>query len=170
MVNYKIVKLNYKYCDFLREFDYRVAYNSGSKELRPYIGVLFKIADIEYFAPLSSPKPKHKSIHRSIDMIKLDDGNLGVINLNNMLPVLSNNYEILDLNSPKNISEIKRYNLLKKQLRWLNSNRISINKKANNLYKMYVNGKLSDNIKSRCCNFILLESKCKEYNNLLISV
>ena len=45
---FKIVKVDYKYCNYLREFDYRVAYNSGIKELRPYIGVLFKVMDIEY--------------------------------------------------------------------------------------------------------------------------
>lgn len=52
----KIVKVNSKYCDYLRKYDCRVPFNAGSKELRPFIGVLFKINDCEYFAPLSSPK------------------------------------------------------------------------------------------------------------------
>ena len=33
-----------------------------------------------------------------------------------------------------------------------------------NLNQLYNNGKLPQNIKSRCCNFKLLEAKCVEYN------
>ena len=58
--SFKIVKIDSKYCDYLRKFDDKVPYNAGSKELRPFIGVLFMVEDIQYFAPLSSPKPKHK--------------------------------------------------------------------------------------------------------------
>ena len=57
----KIVKINSDYCDYLRKYDIRVPYNAGSKELRPFVGVLFCVNNIEYFAPLSSPKPKHKN-------------------------------------------------------------------------------------------------------------
>ena len=69
---------------------------------------------MKYFAPLSSFKPKHKRLSETIDFIKI--GDMAVINLNNMLPVSSNNYIVLDLNSPKSISDVKRYNLLKKHL------------------------------------------------------
>ena len=31
--NFKIVKVDYKYCDYLRQFDLRVPYNAGKKEL-----------------------------------------------------------------------------------------------------------------------------------------
>ena len=40
-----------------------------------------------YFAPLSSPKPKHlKMSNKAIDVFKIDDGKLGVVNINNMIP------------------------------------------------------------------------------------
>ena len=170
MKYFKIVKLDYKYCDYLREYDYRVAYNKGSKELRPYIGVLFNIKNIEYFAPLSSPKDKHKKMRDTIDLIRINNGEYGVINFNNMLPVQSNNYDVLYLNSPKNNIELKRFNLLKKQLRWMNSNRDIIYKNAITLYTLYKNNQLPSRIRKRCCDFILLEDKCQEYNNTLISV
>lgn len=41
--NFKIVKVDSKYCDYLRKFDNRVMYNTGEKDLRPFVGVLFKI-------------------------------------------------------------------------------------------------------------------------------
>ena len=84
---FKIVKIDYNYCDYLRKFDNKVCYNAGVKELRPFIGVLFQINSKEYYAPLSSPKNKHKVLKNKLDLIKIDDGKLGVININNMIPV-----------------------------------------------------------------------------------
>lgn len=78
---------------------------------------------MEYYAPLSSPKLKHMNIKNNIDIIKIDGGRLGVVNFNNMIPVTSFNYEIIDLNvKPKDSSELKRQILLKSQLLWLNKN------------------------------------------------
>ena len=96
--SFKIVKIDSKYCDYLRQYDNKVSYNAGIKNLRPFIGVLFRIDKCEYFAPLSSPKPKHKKLKNTLDLIKIDEGNLGVINFNNMIPVTSNNYTLFDLN------------------------------------------------------------------------
>ncbi|MBQ2640206.1 MAG: type III toxin-antitoxin system ToxN/AbiQ family toxin [Bacilli bacterium] len=164
--NFKIVKVNYKYCDFLRKYDNKVSYNAGTKDLRPFIGVLFKIDKFEYFAPLSSPKKKHKQLRNTIDLIKINKGKYGVINFNNMIPVKSNNYEEFDLNKKtSNKKEIQRIALMNNQLRWLTSNKKDIYTKSRLLYNLYKNNKLSKNIKTRCCNFPLLEEKCKEYNN-----
>ena len=57
--NFKIVKVDSNYCNFLRQYDNKVSYNAGSKELRPFVGVLFIVNYKDYFAPLSSPKKKH---------------------------------------------------------------------------------------------------------------
>lgn len=46
--NLKIVKVDYRYCDYLRKFDNKVDYNAGNKELRPFIGVLFEIENMKY--------------------------------------------------------------------------------------------------------------------------
>lgn len=137
---FKIVKIDSKYCDYLRNFDEKVIYNAFDKELRPFIGVLFIVGKYEYFAPLSSPKEKHKRLKNQIDLIKIEDGKLGVINFNNMVPVM------------------------KKQLRWLTTNKKEIYTKSNLLYNLYKNNKLSSNVRNRCCNFILLETKCEDYN------
>ena len=162
---FKIVKVDYKYCDYLRKFDKRVIYNAGIKSLRPFIGILFKIDNIEYFAPLSSPKPKHKKLKNAIDLIKIDDGNYGVINFNNMIPVYSFNYEEFDFNMDgKSEKEKARIRLLINQLRWLNSNRKEIYSKSILLYHLYKSNNLDKSVRDRCCNFPLLEEKCKEYN------
>lgn len=165
-MNFKIVIIDYKYCDYLRKFDNKVIYNMGEKELRPFLGVLFNIEKFEYFAPLSSPKKKHKTMKNMLDFFKIKNGELGVINFNNMIPVTSKNYLLINLNSDKLDSNIdKKYKkMLREQVIWLNKNNIQVRKKSNILYKLYTNGKLPLNIIKRCCNFKLLEEKCLEYN------
>ena len=114
----KIVKIDSKYCDFLRKYDNKVIYNFGMKDLRPFVGVLFEINKCEYFAPLSSPKLKHKILRNTINLIKIDNGNYGVINFNNMIPVTANNYVEFDLNKKvTNKNEKFRYKLMNNQLR-----------------------------------------------------
>ena len=97
-----IVKVDSKYCDFLRKYENKVPYNAGEKELRPLVGILFNIGNCEYFAPLSSPKPKHSRLTNTLDLIKMDNGKLGVINFNNMIPVNKSNYNIIGLNEKTN--------------------------------------------------------------------
>lgn len=160
-----IVKVDSNYCDFLRKYENKVPYNAGEKELRPFVGILFNIGNCEYFAPLSSPKPKHSRLANTLDLIKIDNGKLGVINFNNMIPVNKSNYNIIDLNEKTNDkNKSARILLLKNQLRWLNKNRVDIYEKSSNLYKKYVNNLLPINVRNRCCNFILLEEKCRDYN------
>lgn len=164
ILNFKIVRVNSEYCDYLRRFDNKVPYNKNKKELRPFIGILFKIENCEYFAPLSTPKPKHKTMKNTIDFLKIKDGELGALNFNNMIPVRENNYAIVNLNKPAfNESEQKYQKMLIEQLDWLNAHYRQIKSKSFKLYNLYINDKLPKNIKIRCCNFKLLEEKCKEY-------
>ena len=150
IINLKIVRVNSDYCDYLRKFDNKVAYNKNEKELRPFIGVLFQIDTCEYFAPLSSPKLKHKNMKNTVDFFKIKDGELGAVNFNNMIPVNENNYSLVDLNKETlTIAELKQ-----------------VKNKSFRLYQLYNSGRLPENIKSRCCNFKLLEEKCMEYNKI----
>ena len=159
-----LVKINSDYCDFLRTFDKRVPYNYDKKSNRPFVGVLFRVDTYHYFAPLSSPKPKHKTMKATIDFLKIKDGELGAVNFNNMIPVRENNYAIVNLNKPAfNESEQKYQKMLIEQLDWLNAHYRQIKSKSFKLYNLYINDKLPKNIKIRCCNFKLLEEKCKEY-------
>lgn len=60
----KLGKLNFyiiadKYIQYLSQFDKHIAYNKNEK--RPYIGVVIIVEEHYYFAPLFSPKQKHKT-------------------------------------------------------------------------------------------------------------
>lgn len=78
----KLGKLNFyiiddNYIIYLSQFDKHIAYNK--KQKRPYIGVLIIVEGHYYFAPLFSPKTKHKT-----------KDNLGIIRFSDMIPVLKN--------------------------------------------------------------------------------
>ena len=167
--NLKIVRVDSAYCDYLRQFDARVAYNKNEKTLRPFIGVLFEIETCEYFAPLSSPKLTHKKMKNTIDFFKTKNGELVAINFNNMIPVRENNYNLIDLNGETTMSQEAKYQkLLKEQLSWLNEHYNQVKLKSLKLYNLYNNNKLQESIKTRCCNFKLLKKKCMEYNKTKI--
>lgn len=164
ILNLKIVRVSSDYCDYLRKFDNKVAYNKYEKELRPFIGILFKIDECEYFAPLSSPKEKHKKMKNTVDFFKIKNGELGAVNFNNMIPVNKNNYSLVELNKETlTMSELKYQKLLREQLEWLNANYYQVKNKSFKLYNLYNNEKLPQNIMKRCCNFKLLEEKCQQY-------
>ncbi len=164
-----LVRLDANYCNYLRKIDNIVPYNYNEKELRPYVGVLFKVKDFYYYAPLTSPKKKHIEMHSTLDFLKIDNGVLGAINFNNMVPVLENNIEILDLDIIDiNKIETRYCKLLRKQLYWINRNDSQVRNRAISMYQKYINNKLSPNMRKRCCNFKLLEEKCLEYNKNIV--
>lgn len=106
----------------------------------------------------------------TIDFIKIDNGNLGAINFNNMIPIKKECYEEINLMAKtKSEAENKYYHMLYLQLIWLNRNYIKVTKKAKNLYYFYKANKLKENVSKRCCNFTLLEEKCQEYQKSKVS-
>ena len=54
----EIYNIKDSYIQFLRQYDTRVSENKH--ETRPYIGIVFKLGDMKYYVPLTSPKEKHK--------------------------------------------------------------------------------------------------------------
>ena len=125
MERLSFVVVDSAYCDYLRESDLCVPYTMDRKANRPFVGVLLEIHSIPYYAPLSSPKPKHASMKNQIDLLKIDGGRYGVINLNNMIPIHSNSVIQIDLTiSPSDLpSDIKYKALLSNQLTWCNANK-----------------------------------------------
>lgn len=154
----KIVNIDSRYINFLHQYDNRVMYNKGQK--RPYIGILFEVNGLKYYAPLSSPKDKFLSMHNNIDIMKINNGLYGVINFNNMIPVRECTTKILDT---KEIEDYKYKLLVNAQLKFFNKHQNEIIEKATKLYDKYNNNKLPSIIKERCCNFKYLEKIAEQY-------
>jgi len=156
------------YIAYLTTFDNRVPQVDKGPLLRqrPLIGVVLEIEGNKFYAPVSSPKAKHLKMKNSKDFIKIDSGTYGVINLNNMVPVLDKYVQEIDIvNYPiMSKDDLNYVNLLSNQLTWCNSHKQDITERAKALYHTIINGLGNEGLTSRCCNFKLLVEKSKEYN------
>ena len=164
-MNLKLYTANPDYLDFLRKADSCVPYIKDENHARPFIGILLTIENMDYFAPLASPKPKHQSMKNQIDFIKINGGKWGVINLNNMIPIHPScivpiNLKILMVDS-KDERDYKY--LLAEQLSWCISNRTTITSKAARLYAVITSQKARLELAERCCNFSVLEEHYRNY-------
>lgn len=162
-----IYQVDYKYIKYLRTFDKKVTENKidTNNKRRPYIGILITIDNINFIAPLSSPKiyrdkidNNDSSIITKFQILDINNENydLGIVNLSYMIPIKLENCELYNIE--KYGDKYKR--LITKQHTYIKSNQDLLLEKAKKLYKSKDN-----NIKSKCCDFDLLIEKCKEYNS-----
>ena len=59
------------YVNYLRRYDSKVENIDYADKLKPYIGILVTINDINYYVPISSVKEKHYKIKEGMDFIKI---------------------------------------------------------------------------------------------------
>lgn len=160
------------YMNYLKQYDGIVPRIEYQNRMKCFIGVILKRDGIDYFAPLSSYKPKFAGLKNDMDFFKIVNPKTrkiyGAININNMIPVSHHcyteiTYENLDnFRSFFNEREKKQYwKLLNTELQFLKEDIIKQN--AENLYKL-VQNKPNSKLAKRCCDFQLLEEKCIEYN------
>ena len=132
------------------------------KETRPFVGIVIVCGVQKYCIPLSSPKPKHKSMKNDVDFLRIWDGEklIGVLNFNNMIPVDESCITPLNLRVGRNddIATKSYKKMATKQLDWCQRNQDTIVKKANKLYTMLKCDKGSGILKKRCCDFKKLET------------
>lgn len=157
-------KIKDNYIEFLHEYDSKVAENK--REGRPYVGIVLKINDIEYYAPFTSPKSKHLHMSNSKDFRKIGNGRFGAINFNNMIPVPLKELIELDIT---NEPDLRYKRLLQNQYQSIKSDWTAIKKTAEELRNLIFtpDEDLSDydkRVKSRCCNLPLLESVFNTYS------
>ena len=132
--------------------------HTNEKGKRKYIGIVFQINGINFFAPLSSYKTKHVKMKESVDFIKIKD--YAVINLNNMIPVPNSQIVEIDINKEKDLSY--RY-LLQAESREINRQKNRIRKNAEIVYSHKIHNGDSTAFAKRINDFELLEKLCREY-------
>lgn len=125
MDNIRFYEVDNTYIDYLSQFAPHLFLNKKPNQAneRKYIGVVLHINDFDYFAPLSSFKPKHSRMPNKIDFIKIK--NYAVINLNNMFPVVEGVYSYVDINAQ---NDVQYRNLLRAEYRFIKSNQDKIRK------------------------------------------
>lgn len=146
------------YLSYLRSFDEFVSLDPNSA--RKFIGVLFEVNGHQYCAPMSSPKTKHRNISaHAPDVVKIDGGALGVINLNNMIPVVQSAIISLDI---AKVSDPRYQTLLTKQMIFITTHEQDIKRKALRLYRI-VNSGAQPKLTARCCNYSLLDEMAAQF-------
>lgn len=156
MERLKFYNIDDEYIEYLYQFDKKVPYNKNSK--RPYIGIVLEIKGTKYFAPMFSPKQQHSKYKANATHINIDN-NLGMIKLNNMIPVNEKDLRLIEFNK---IQDRKYKNLLIQQNNFIQLNTDKIREMANKLYEFVTVEKKAFFLQISC-DFKLLEQKLKEY-------
>lgn len=158
MESLRIYRIEDKYINFLRSIDDRVQLNKNKR--RPYVGIVLYVGDFKYFVPMESPKQNHSNIKSGKHILKLDNGKLGLLGFNNMIPIREEAIIAFDINQE---SDKKYAELLKRQASYINRNKADIYAHASSTYYSRVNGK-NKFLNKICCDFKKLEKISKKYN------
>lgn len=154
----RIYEIKNEYIKYLSNYQEHLFLHTNEKGKRKYIGIVFQINGINFFAPLSSYKTKHVKMKESVDFIKIKD--YAVINLNNMIPVPNSQIVEIDINKEKDLSY--RY-LLQAESREINRQKNRIRKNAEIVYSHKIHNGDSTALAKRTNDFELLEKLCREY-------
>lgn len=179
------ININQDYLKYLHDFCPEVYYKPSGYARKPYIGILVQESGIEYVIPLSSAKEKHKTwknietdrflIYENCGKSSVSaraickengDGSvkhiLSVIDLKKMLPIKDGLYTKVDLTArPDDTVDTRNYkNLMNKEFAFCVKILPQIIQKANKLYEKQMATK---KVIKFCCDFRLLEERCREY-------
>lgn len=158
MESLKLYRISDKYIRFLQGIDNRVQNNKDRQ--RPYVGVVLCVGEFRYFVPMESPKPNHVNIKSGHHLLKLDNGKLGMLGFNNMIPVHDSAISLFDIDDEP---DIKYAELLRRQVTVINRNKADIYDHATKTYYGAVNKK-NQFLLRICCDFKKLENACRHFD------
>lgn len=146
------------------------------KQSRPFVGIVVMLNGRNYCIPLSSPKSKFEKMKSQLDLFKILDNRhknsngapklLGVLNINNMIPVDKAVIKEVDLRvPPKDDRETQRYKeLMQMQIKFCRQNADVILSHARKVYDLVMlTPEKNRNLTRRCLNFAVLESVLEKY-------
>lgn len=152
------------YIKYLSKFEKHVSYNKDETgHSRPYLGIVLKIDNYNYFVPLYSYKEHYSKYKNNPSFFFIYDRKirpLAIIKFSAMIPVPSN-FNVISL-LEYNEQDKKYKDLISAEYRYINSNKEEIYKRANKMYIAVTKHK-NNFLKTISCNFKLLEEKCVEY-------
>lgn len=156
----RLYKIDIEYIKYLYSFDNRIQYNPKQSdqytEKRPYLGVVLQVNEFNYFVPLEHPRISHQKMKNNFYIYKIHNGRYGILGFNNMIPVQEKSLIDFDINKEK--SGYKQ--ILISQYHFCNKHIQEIQERAKITYDR---SQKNDFFKKVCCNFKILEEKCKEY-------
>ena len=163
MDSIKLYTVDPRYIDYLCVHCPHLFHNKKPTQAneRKYIGIVLRVEDMNYFAPLSSFKDKHRHMKEGLDLLKIKD--YAVINLNNMFPAQLVSCHYVDI---AKVHNQKYKDLLLAEWRYIKSIQQKIRNNACTLYQLKIQA-IKDSrdtpLTKRCADFLLLESLCHVY-------
>ncbi len=152
------------YIKYLSKFEKHVSYNKSEiGHSRPYLGIVLKIENYNYFVLLYSYKEHYSKYKNNPSFFFVYDRKkkpLAIIKFSAMIPVQVNSSVVSLLEYNKQDKKYK--DLISTEYRYINSNKEEIYKRANKMYTAVTKHK-NNFLKTIACNFKLLEEKCVEY-------
>ena len=160
MENIRLYEVDANYVNYLTAYAPHLFHNKavGHSNERKYIGVILTVNGLDYFAPLSSFKPKHAKMPEAVDFIKIK--NYAVININNMFPVPIGQVSYVDISKERNP---KYKSLLLAEYRAIKTMQDKIRKNAKIVYTHKIENGNATALAKRCNDFLLLEDASKKY-------
>ena len=152
---FTVVTISEEYMSLLQKRDAEVKDTVKNKKTRPYVGILFTIDKRNYFAPLTTRKPKHETMKDNLDIHLFRDRNdkcIGAIDFAKMIPVPDSQIEKINFAQRKE-THPKSFNILLNQLYAVNKMKPLLVEKAEKLYQRYIDKTLPKNIRKHCVNF-----------------
>ena len=149
--------VNPTYANYLRQFDSKIPNISYSSNNKFVCGIVLQISQFNYFAPISSNRAKQQT---NI-LIEDDKGNiLSSIKFSFMFPAPLSEVSRKDFELIRQLDPAYA-DLLSKEYKFCKLNENAIYNKAKKIYAIGCNPKHI--LFPHCCDFRLLEEKCKEY-------
>ena len=145
------------YTDYLRKIESRIPHISYGTNDKFLCGIVLKINDFNYYAPISSFR------QRQFTNIPIIHNNqiIGTIRFSYMFPCPD---DVLIEKDFSQISDLNYRNLLIDEWNFCNREETKIKKKAEYIYKRYLSGHDSV-LQNHCCNFKILEDMCLKYES-----
>lgn len=160
-----------EYVEYLHKYDIKVENIEYKNRLKPYIGIILEINNYKYYVPVSSAKNKHYKMQSTIDLYKIEYKGkiLGVLNINNMIPIKDECAKILKYDQieeyrkfTSNEEKQKYIGLLEIELKIISSKEREITENARKLYNLVIKYPMS-RLAKRSCNFKYLELMANIY-------
>ena len=153
----KFYDVDENYIDYLKTIDSKVPdirYITNNKFVT---GILISINDCEYFAPVSSFNVQQRTNFLIYDRTRT----ISSVRFSFMFPVPTKikSKVIYQKDFAKETNQQQIF--LRKELNYINKHLSEVLKKANDIYKGRIDNK--EFFVTNCCNFKLLEEKCKLY-------
>lgn len=160
MDSLRLYRIEDKYIRFLKSRDSRVQDNKDKR--RPYVGVVLRVGSYQYFVPLESPKPSHTKIKPGKHILKIQNGQMGLMGFNNMIPAHFSAIQTIDIDAEP---DVKYAELLRRQASFINRHKAEVYTKASDTY-FEVTNKKNKFLMKISCDFKKLEEACDHYDPL----